>query len=61
MINKVILVGNLGKDVELRTTPSNINVGSLSDPIGTADRISYIRSQKSSVDTLSTFVQTLFV
>ena len=36
MINKVILVGNLGKDVELRTTPSNINVGSFS--LATSER-----------------------
>jgi hypothetical protein len=51
---------NVASFTEFIMDVANINVGSLSDPIGTSDRISYIRSQKSLVDVLSSFMQTLF-
>lgn len=51
---------NVSSFTEFIMDVANINVGSLSDPVGTSDRITYIRSQKSLIDVLSSFVQTLF-
>ena len=51
---------NVSSFTEFIMDIANIKVGSLSEPVSTGDRITYIKSQKNIVDTLSSFMQTLF-